>query len=69
MRYLVENGADMNKADIYGCTPLMVAQMEGHAEMVAYLHGGRGQIRSQQSPALFPLSLGAPVVPCTFVEK
>ena len=37
VRYLVEQGADMEKADILGETPLMNASDKGHLEITRYL--------------------------------
>jgi len=37
VRYLVDWGADKDKATNDGYTPLMVAVEEGHAEVAAYL--------------------------------
>ena len=37
VKYLVEQGADMEKADRGGCTPLMNASLRGHFEVVSYL--------------------------------
>ena len=37
MRYLVEQGADMDKGRSGGNTTLMVAEAQGHAEVAAYL--------------------------------
>ena len=37
VRYLVEQGADKNKADNYGTTPLRAALARRHTEVAAYL--------------------------------
>lgn len=37
MRYLVEQGADTDKADNSGCIPVEVALQKGHTEVAAYL--------------------------------
>ena len=37
VRYLVEQGADMEKPDDGGWTPLMIASFKGHLELVRYL--------------------------------
>jgi hypothetical protein len=37
VEYLVEHGAEKNKAKYSGVTPLQVARIAGHAEVVAYL--------------------------------
>jgi len=37
VRYLVEQGADIEKADSYGHTPLINASIFGHLEVVRYL--------------------------------
>jgi len=37
VRYLVEQGADKDKAVINGFSPLQVAYFRGHAEVAAYL--------------------------------
>jgi len=37
VQYLVEQGADFDKATSAGITPLMAAEALGHAEVAAYL--------------------------------
>ena len=37
VRYLVQQGADINKANNTGCTPLDSARGFGHAEVAAFL--------------------------------
>ena len=37
IRYIVEHGADMEKADNYGWTPIITASWKGHLEVVHYL--------------------------------
>jgi ankyrin repeat protein len=50
---LIEEGADANKKDRFGCTPLDDAQRSGHHELVAYLrskkakHGGLDKLQAK----------------------
>jgi ankyrin repeat protein len=37
VRYLVEQGADKDKPNDFGITPLQIARLTGHFEIVAYL--------------------------------
>eukprot|EP00048_Salpingoeca_helianthica_P014541 m.222211 g.222211 ORF g.222211 m.222211 type:complete len:137 (-) comp15979_c0_seq1:205-615(-) len=37
LKYLVEQGADVNKKDVHGITALLAAIWEGHASAVEYL--------------------------------
>ncbi|EDW10446.1 myotrophin [Drosophila mojavensis] len=45
LKYLVEIGADVNKLDKYGITPILAAIWEGHTDCVAFLlqHGANKQ--------------------------
>ena len=44
VRYLVEQGVDMNKAANNGPTPLLAAILKGHDEVAAFLHAAGASV-------------------------
>jgi len=53
--FLVEKGADIDKAMIDGLTPLLIASFEGHLEVVRYLVENGVEIEKAQEEGASPL--------------
>ena len=57
LRYLLEQGADKNKATVHGVTPLHVAAMQGHAEVLSYLMRSGASLNARQVGDALPIDV------------